>query len=38
MSTHGNNNEKEPVYTLLRRKQRLVNKKVKWIIDRVISK
>ena len=29
MSTHGNNNKKEPVYTLLRRKQRLINKKVK---------
>ena len=28
MLTHGNNNEKRPVYTLLNHAQRLMNKKV----------
>ena len=28
MLAHGNNNEKQPVYTLLKHTQRLINKKV----------
>ena len=37
MLTHGNNNEKRPVYTLLNHTQVLINKKVSEYIDKVIS-
>ena len=37
MLTHGNDNEKRPVYTLLNYTRRLINKKVNEKIDKVIS-
>ena len=38
MTTHDNNNEKRPVYTLLKHTQRLTNKKVNELKDKIISK
>ena len=35
--THGKNNEKQPVYTLLNHTHRLMNKKVNEWIDKIIS-